>query len=262
MNTNTECMSTQNPIQQSNNRITGLFLLIGGGALLAYKMGAPIPSWLFSWPVLLIVIGLLIAIKHRFRNNAGLIMIVIGSIFLMEHVVPNLNLHEFIWPAVIIGIGLLFIFRPHHRTFRPNQKGVQNISAFADDYDDRNYTTANVNTNSTDGEFIDATSIFGGVKKKILSKNFQGGDITCFMGGAEFDLTQSDIQKPVVVDVTQVFGGTKLLVPANWDVKSEVVAVFSGVEDKRPVLGTAVDPNKILIIRGTSIFAGIEIKSY
>jgi len=256
MNSNIDFMEKQNPIQQSNNRITGLFLLVGGVALLAYKMGAPIPYWLFSWPMILIVIGLLIAIKHRFRNNAGLVMIVIGAIFLSEQVIPGVNLHEYIWPAVIIGIGLLFILRPHTR------RGAHNFAGFGNEFGDKNFEPATIKANQTDGEFIDATSIFGGVKKKILSKNFQGGDITCFMGGAEFDLTQSDIQKPVVIDVTQVFGGTKLLVPANWDVKSEVVAIFSGVEDKRPVLGTAVDPNKILIIRGTSIFAGIEIKSY
>jgi predicted membrane protein len=113
-----------------------------------------------------------------------------------------------------------------------------------------------------EADFIDSTSIFGGTKKVILSKNFKGGDITCFMGGAELDLSQADIKSPVVLDVTQIFGGTKIIVPPTWDVKSEVAAVFGGIEDKRRILTGNLNPDKVVILRGTSIFGGIEIKSY
>ena len=46
----------------------GIFLLFAGCLLLAYKMGAPIPAWVFTWPVLLIAIGFLTGIKSRFHN--------------------------------------------------------------------------------------------------------------------------------------------------------------------------------------------------
>ena len=47
-----------------NPRIwSGLILVAAGVLLLAYKMGAPIPQWVFTWPVLLIAIGLLAGIK-------------------------------------------------------------------------------------------------------------------------------------------------------------------------------------------------------
>jgi predicted membrane protein len=111
-------------------------------------------------------------------------------------------------------------------------------------------------------DFIDSTSIFGGIKKNIISKNFKGGDITNIMGGSEIDLTQADIHGTVRIDLTQVFGGTKLIVPSNWQVKAQMAAIFGGVEDKRSIQNTALDPNKILLLDGTSIFGGIEIRSY
>ena len=53
------------------------------------------------------------------------------------------------------------------------------------------------------------------------------------------------------------------MVPPNWEVRSESVAVFAGIEDKRNLLpGSRFDPNKVLIIKGTSVFGGIEIKSF
>src|SRR6202012_1055536 len=73
-------------------------------------------------------------------------------------------------------------------------------------------------------DFIDSTAIFGGVHKKIVSKNFKGGDITTIMGGTELDFTQADFTGTIRLDVTQVMGGTKIIVPAHWEVRSEVNA--------------------------------------
>ena len=110
-------------------------------------------------------------------------------------------------------------------------------------------------------DYIDTTSVFGGVHKKVVSKNFKGGDVTTFLGGTEIDLTQADINGVVRLDVTQVMGGTKIIVPAHWEVRSQVTAVFAGFEDKRQQ-PAGLNPDKILIIEGTSIFGGIELKNY
>ncbi len=110
-------------------------------------------------------------------------------------------------------------------------------------------------------DFIDTTSVFGGVHKKVVSKNFKGGDITTFLGGTEIDLSQADFTGMARLDVTQVMGGTKIIVPAHWEVRSEVTAIFAGFEDKRqqPAI---VNPERVLIIEGTSIFGGIELKNF
>jgi predicted membrane protein len=82
-----------------------------------------------------------------------------------------------------------------------------------------------------------------------------------FFGGTDLNLSQSDINGVAVLDLTQVFGGTKLIVPSNWKVQSEVVAVFGGLDDKRRDLANP-DPNKVLVLKGTCIFGGIDIKSF
>jgi predicted membrane protein len=111
-------------------------------------------------------------------------------------------------------------------------------------------------------DFLDTTSILGGVKKIVLSKNFKGGDITNFMGGTEINFTQADIQSKVTIDTTNIFGGTKIIVPPTWDVQSDIVAIFGGVDDKRQMLTQTSDPVKTIRLSGICIFGGIEIRSF
>ncbi|MNT98375.1 hypothetical protein D3C72_2409480 [compost metagenome] len=60
-----------------------------------------------------------------------------------------------------------------------------------------------------------------------------------------------------------MFGGVKIIVPPSWEVKSDVVAIFGGLDDKRsigPMNNT--EPRKILKIEGVTIFGGVEIRNY
>jgi predicted membrane protein len=230
---------------------TGVFLLIIGGAALLKSMLFPIPAWLFTWQMLLIALGFFMGIRHNFRGAAWFILMLIGGVFLVNEFFPELMLRQYLWPAALILLGLFFIFKPrrHHRYVR----GYIN---------DKIETAMNKDESISSEDLIETTSIFGGVKKNIISKNFKGGDITNIMGGSEIDLTQADINGTATIDLTQIFGGTKLIVPSNWQVKTQIAAIFGGVEDKRSVQNTALDPNKILVLDGTSIFGGIEIRSY
>lgn len=68
--------------------------------------------------------------------------------------------------------------------------------------------------------------------------------------------------KPVTMEITTIFGGTKLIIPSNWEIKSEAVMIFGGIEDKRRMQTITGPPEKTLILKGTVLFGGIEIKSY
>lgn len=82
-------------------------------------------------------------------------------------------------------------------------------------------------------------------------------------GGAEINFSQADIKGRAVLEVNAVFGGAKLIIPANWTVQSsELVAILGGVEDNRVLQMGAGDPDKVLILRGNAIFGGITLKSY
>lgn len=112
-------------------------------------------------------------------------------------------------------------------------------------------------------DYLDSVSIFGGVEKNIVSKDFKGGEVTTFFGGSSINMSQADIKDKAVLELTQVFGGAQLIIPSNWKLSSEVVSVFGGIEDKRAYhKDQGTEPVKTLILRGTSVFGGIEIKSY
>ncbi len=60
-----------------------------------------------------------------------------------------------------------------------------------------------------------------------------------------------------------VFGGSKIIVPQDWDVKVEVSAVFGGFTDKRiksPEIER--DLSRTLIIKGIAIFGGGELTNF
>mgnify|MGYP003462789976 FL=1 len=76
------------------------------------------------------------------------------------------------------------------------------------------------------------------------------------------NLTQADFEGQVVIDVTAIFGGTKIIVPQGWHVKSEVTAIFGGLEDKRGIMPIAEGQNKLLIIKGIALFGGVDIRSF
>ena len=110
-------------------------------------------------------------------------------------------------------------------------------------------------------DFIDTTAFFGGVHKKIVSKSFKGGDIVTIMGGTEIDLSQADFTGMARLDVVQIMGATKIIVPAHWEVRTDVTAIFAGFEDKRQQ-PTVNNPEKVLLIDGTSLMGGIELRNF
>ena len=251
--------------RSKNSRIwSGLILVIIGFLLLAYKMGAPIPAWIFTWPVILIVIGLFIGLKSRFQNPGSFILLLIGTIFLIDNSLPGIDIHNYIVPIILIGLGIAFILRPknasmgcrRHQLRNRQRFGADPLAAGTDDFDEKG------SAYNSDAEYIDVQSVFGGIKKNVTSKNFKGGEIVSFMGGSEINFMQADIQHPVVVEVNNVFGGTKLIIPANWDVKNEISAVFGGVEDKRSFNTSIPDSSKRMVLKGSCIFGGIELTNY
>lgn len=238
---------------------TGVFILLIGVAALLRNSFDNFPKWIFSWQMLLIAIGVFIALRHRFKGVAWFILIIIGTVFLINDIYPELTFRRYMWPIVLIIVGFFFILRPRgrhrwHGNAGQNRAGFFAKSEFKIDTCEREEFTQD--------DYVDATSIFGGTKKNILSKKFKGGDIVNVFGGTELNLTQADISGVAVLELTTIFGGTKLIVPANWSVKSEAVTIFGGIEDKRQVTSSIDVPEKVLVLKGTVIFGGIDIKSF
>jgi hypothetical protein len=238
--------------QQRGRIITGLIVVGIGVTLMMDRMGVDIPSWVLSWKMLLIVIGLAIGFKHNFVRAGWIIPVLIGLAFIVADIYPTMFLRPILVPMIFIAIGLFMIFRPKrrwhdHKHWDRSRCGV--------------HATPNDPAFNSNEDTIDITAVFGGIKKNIISKDFKGGEINCVFGGAEVNLMQCDIHGKVTLEANQILGGAKLIIPSNWQVQSEIVAVLGGIEDKRP-LNMPVDPDKILVLKGTAVLGGLDILSY
>ncbi|RYY47538.1 MAG: hypothetical protein EOO06_12360 [Chitinophagaceae bacterium] len=245
----------------NENIITGVFLVLIGGAILLNKMYPEFPNWIISWKTLLIVIGLYVGFKHNFRGGGWAVPIIVGSVFLIIENFPDIPLKRYIWPIAIMLVGLFIILKPKFCKPRTGLKNPDLNNGFTDPSAETP-VLYDKNASFTNDDIIESTNIFSGSKKINLSKTFRGGEITCVFGGSELNLSQADIQGRVELEVTCIFGGTKLIVPPDWNIQQEAVAIFGGIDDKRPFHNVQQASGKVLVLKGTVLMGGIDIRSF
>ncbi|HQQ97410.1 MAG TPA: DUF5668 domain-containing protein [Cyclobacteriaceae bacterium] len=225
---------------RSGRVMAGLVLIAVGSLIFADRAGVFVPHWIFSWQVLLIAIGTYIGARRSFRPGGWLIPIGIGVVFLVDDLWFDFaDFRPFLWPTILIGIGVFMIARP-----RRSRKSFEKTD---DIFSEEN---------------IDSVNVFGGSKTNVISKNFKHGEVTTFFGGTEINFTQADIESTARLEIVQAFGGTKLIIPAHWNVRSEMVCILGGVNEKRAASKDVVNHEKTLVLEGTCLFGGIDIKSY
>ncbi len=267
INTETEQMWKKLEKEHRRGKMFGGFLIVAAGALfLAKELGADIPQWVFSWKMFLIAVGLVMGVKHKFMNPGWLVLVLIGGAFLLTDIYPGIVIKPLLWPILVIIFGLFIIFKPHRKREHHRkkwQKFHQHHHKYNNRYNREYKTDCFVEETATNEEVLDYTTFMGGIKKNVLTKNFKGGDVTTIFGGAEINFLQADFEGTATLELTCVFAGTKLIVPSNWEINSELVSAFGNVEDKRPVQPKNTEGNtKILILKGNVFFGGIDIKSY
>ncbi len=255
-----------NPSKKSGRIIAGFILTALGLVLLLHQLDwFFFPSWLFSWPVILIIIGLVQRARNRSKNSTWLILVVTGCLFLLEKIFPGDHIVNYGWPVIFIALGLWIIFS-RNKDYSNNNTFSKEAYVNPDFLNPDPATPEPQSTTHTKPEssedYLSAFSIFGGIKKNIMSKTFKGGEIVNIFGGTDLDFSHSDISGQVIVDLVQLFGGTKLIVPPHWQVVSDVAAIFGGVNDKRIPNTDAAVGGKVLVLKGISIFGGVDIKSF
>jgi predicted membrane protein len=228
---------------QSNRAIIGIILVLLGLFLVMRNAGFfpnAIENIIFSWPMLLVTIGLVITIGSSGGKTSGVIVMAVGAFFLIPHIFRETFDIDMFWPSIFIIIGIIFIFS--------KRKGWNSVSTSPQVGDD----------------YIDFVHVFSGGERQIVSDNFRGGKVSAVFGGSEIDLTKAKLAPGVsYLEIACVFGGTTIIVPDDWNVKIEVVPVLGGFGDSRKLIpGRTVDTTRQLVIKGAVVFGGGEIKSY
>lgn len=229
----------------SNNRaLVGVILVIAGLFLVIRNTGffpEFIDNVVFSWPMLLVTIGLVITIGSSGGKTSGIIIMAVGAFFLIPIIFSEtFHMYNMFWPSIFIIIGIIFILTKRH-----GWGSVSSTTPVGDDY-------------------IDYVNVFSGGERQIVSENFRGGKVTAIFGGNELDLTKAKLAQGInVLEIACVFGGTTIIVPDDWSVKIEVTPVLGGFGDSRKLNpGRTVDTGRQLIIKGAIVFGGGEVKSY
>lgn len=222
----------------------GLLLLASNFDLINYS----IRHILFSWQMILIVIGIIQVMNHK-EKPTGYILLAVGGFFLLPDIFNfPFNFMRLFWPVLLIIAGVSFIFFHRSRDYN-NPTDPSNLKGFEKDINGP--------------AFIDEFTVFGGTKRRVANKEFQGGKLTTVFGGAEIDLTQALLtQGTHVLEITCIFGGTSLIVPSDWTIHVDVVSVFGAFEDKRTYIKKSNTSEGSLVIKGIALFGGGDIKSY
>jgi predicted membrane protein len=255
-------MSTEQTNSKSkkiNERVLmGGFIIAAGVFLLLRNMGFPFPRFLFTWPMILIALGLITGVRDQFKTNSWWILLAVGGFFLFSKEFPEFDLDAYFWPVLILAIGVSVLLG----SGRIGKRRIQNTASTDEGTIQSSFipeTTAETGTQFKE-DLVDAAAIFGSVKKNIYSKNFKGGEVVTVFGGSEINLMHADFTGQVKLEIVNIFGGTTLYVPAHWQIRSEAAAILGSIEDKRQQ-PAAIQTDKVLFLEGTVILGGIDIKS-
>ncbi|MDQ1296338.1 MAG: hypothetical protein QG611_316, partial [Bacteroidota bacterium] len=214
----------------TNNRVIIGVVLVLAGLFLVIRNTGFFPDFIdhviFSWPMLLVTIGLIMTLGAS-EKTAGIIVMAVGGFFMIPLLFrETFHMYNMFWPSIFIIIGIIFIV-----TKRKGWNSVTSKGMIGDDY-------------------IDYINVFSGGERQIVSDNFKGGKVTAVFGGIELDLTKAKLAPGRNdLEIACVFGGATIIVPDTWFVTIEVTPVLGGFSDSRKLgPGRTLDSTSQLVI--------------
>ena len=219
----------------TQKRFYGIIIILLGGLFLISAVEPKFNAWEFIgtyWPLILILIGLTNLIGANGLRLSGLIITVIGVLFLLDTMDLEFlpfSTWDIVLPLLIIAIGFWLILN----------KGKDRI-------------------NSKD--YITQTVAFSGVEIACNFQNFKGADLFAAFGGIDIDLDAAKIVEDEIakIDAVVAFGGVEILVPKNWNVTVTGIPLFGGWGNvtKKSTEETVAE----LKVHAFVIFGGLDIK--
>jgi len=236
--------SGRNQHNVTNNRVVIGVVLVLAGLFLVIRNTGIFPDFIdhiiFSWPMLLVAIGLVMTLGAS-EKTAGVIVMAVGGFFMIPLLFrETFHMYNMFWPSIFIIIGIIFIV-----TKRKGWNAVTSKGMIGDDY-------------------IDYVNVFSGGERQIVSESFKGGKVTAVFGGIELDLSKAKMAPGRnELEIACVFGGATIIVPDDWFITIEVTPVLGGFSDSRKLSpGRTIDSTSQLVIKGAVVFGGGEVKSY
>jgi predicted membrane protein len=229
--------------------ISGGIIAVVGTLILLDNMGIHAASHLYRfWPMILILVGGW-NLTCQSGRVFGTVLIILGVLFQLDSLgIAHFSWGE-LWPLAIIAAGVLVMWS--------SLQSRKIAKVVVDTLGGKPQTDPRTSLNEV--------AIFGGIERRITSQDFQGGYVQAVFGGVELDLRDANmVQDEVKLEINAVFGGVELRVPDTWQVVSRGQAFFGGFVDNTRSYRTqnpAGPATKSLILTGSAVFGGVEIKN-
>ena len=229
-------MTESSSLKVTPRLILGLGVLAIGLLFTADSLGMADAGIVFDyWPVLLIAVGAT-RVGGRTTPDKVFAGFWIGAgIWLLAWNLEYIDLNpvEFFWPFVLILFGLTMISGALRRRSAP----------------------------AGGDSMVNIIAVMSGVERQHGSQDFEGGNVTAFMGGGRLDLRQARLASDEVeLQFFCMWGGYELRVPPDWEISMEVLPLLGAVEDKRTHQERR-DGAPRLVLKGVVIMGGIEVKT-
>jgi predicted membrane protein len=246
--------------------VAGALLVFLGVLFLLDNFGVMDAGDIFRWwPLLLVGIGLtkLLAPTRPEDHAGGLVLLLVGTAFFLRALHLPWFRMRLVWPAVLVVLGALLIYRALRGRNGGLSPGLQTPSERAAAGVKAGLAATSVlqGDSREAGAVLSEFALMGGGERIVRAQDFAGGEVTAIMGGFDIDLRGAAIAgDSATIDVFTLFGGVELKVPTEWNVSvtgTPILGVMSSVAQTAPGDG----PRKTLVVRGTAIMGGVEVKN-
>lgn len=233
--------------------IFAIFLIVGGVLLFLDNIGLfEIHNiWAYS-PLFLSVWGVSILSGSRSAKQSywGVLLIALGILAVLNNLgFLRFHTRDDSWVLALLlialGVGALLKTVDSNPSSRPHVGFSSSGTGISEDR-------------------LDEHVVGGGLKRRVETVNFGGGELHAVFSGIEIDLRYAQIsprRKPVTIEIHAVFSGVKVRVPDSWRVDVHGAGVFGAFEDKTIPGRAAAGEIPDLIITGAAVFGGVEVEN-
>jgi predicted membrane protein len=231
--------------------IGGALLIIFGTLLFFDNLGIlPVSVFGAFWPIVFLCMGVYGFIRSRSSTVRvwAAASVIAGVLLLLDAFHVIYVTARSLWPLALIATGVAML------VYRARWADLTNRFSIG-----ANNATSTMSNNLT--EF----ALFSGVKRRIETQNFEGGDLSSVFGSIELDLRWAGISTPgriAVLEANAAFGAIELRIPESWRLSLQGNAVFGAYEDKtippRPEPGVETPT---LVIKGGTAFGAVIVRN-
>ena len=225
-------------MKKIGNVLWGIILIAVGAVFALNELNITnIDLFFDGWWTLFIIVPCGIGLFTEREKTGNLIGVGIGVFLLLccQDILSFSMLWKLLIPALIVIVGLKMVFtglfgnKANEMIKQLKLEGKQPRSGFA---------------------------AFSGCDMNYDNQVFEGAELTAVFGGVKCDLRNAIIEQDCAIQVSAIFGGVDILVPAGVNVKVNSTSIFGGVSNKT----TAHQNAPTLYVSGMCMFGGVDIK--